>query len=136
MRGIVRAVHLELVAGLLSKSFIRALRRFVSRRGVLERVISSNVKNFKDGSSRITSLCSQILQRKAKILSKTWNKVAVYRRGPWWEGLVGSVNQKVSWEDFTVLSFPDIVISVTEVEVALKSLPLTNWYQDVEDYPT
>lgn len=60
----------------------------------------------------------------------------IVERAPWWEGLVGSVNQKVSWQDLTVLSFPDIVIAVTEVEVVLKSLPLTNWYQDVEDYPT
>ena len=60
--AVVRAVHLEVVEDLSSESFIRAFRKFVSRRGVPERLISDNVKNFKDCSKRFTSLSNQILE--------------------------------------------------------------------------
>ena len=60
--AVVRAVHLEVVEDLSSESFIRAFRRFVSRRRVPERLISDIAKNFKDCSKRITSLSSQILE--------------------------------------------------------------------------
>ena len=57
---LVPGVHLEVGEDPSSDSFIRAFRRFVSRRGVPERLISENAKNFKDCSKRIISLSSQI----------------------------------------------------------------------------
>ena len=57
--AVVLAVHLEVVEDLSSDSFIRAFRRFVSRRGVPERLISDNAKNFKDCNKRITFLSRQ-----------------------------------------------------------------------------
>ncbi|XP_067017993.1 uncharacterized protein [Acropora muricata] len=60
--AVVRAVHLEVAEDLSSESFIRAFRRFVSRRGVPERLISDNAKNFMDCSKSITFLSSQILE--------------------------------------------------------------------------
>ena len=59
--AVVRAVHLEVVEDVSLESFIRAFRRFVSRQGVPERLISDKAKNFKDCSKRITPLSSHIL---------------------------------------------------------------------------
>ena len=57
-----RAVHLELVEDLSADAFIRAFRRFISRRGFPERIITDNAKNFKSGSTRIVALNEQILK--------------------------------------------------------------------------
>ena len=86
--AVVRAVHLEVVEDLSSESFIRAFRRFVSRRGVPRRLISDNAKKFKDCSKRITFLFSKILEAK-----KT-------QRQTRWFG--EEVPQKVLWQVITL----------------------------------
>ena len=45
-----RAVHLELVPDLHATSFIRALKRFISRRGIPTLIVSDNGKTFVDYS--------------------------------------------------------------------------------------
>ena len=45
-----RAVHLELVPDLHATSFIRALKRFISRRGIPTLIVSDNGKTFIDYS--------------------------------------------------------------------------------------
>ena len=67
--------------------------------------------------------------------AKPWNKVAVYCRKSALVGRLGWFRES-TWQDFTVLSFPDIVIMVTEGEVVLNSRPLNYWYPDIEDDPT
>ena len=141
--AVVRAVHLEVAEDLASESFIRAFKRFVSRRGVPERLISDNAKNFKDCSKRITSLSSQILeaektQRYLPSHGIRWQFIV--ERAPWWRGfyerLVGSVKRCLK-KSFgrSLLSFPDIVTMVTEVEAVFNSRPLTYLYPDIEDNP-
>ena len=48
-----RAVHLELVPDLSTGTFLRCLKRFVSRRGVPRLVISDNGKTFKGSSQKL-----------------------------------------------------------------------------------
>ena len=108
-----------------------------------ERIISDNAKNFKDCSKRITSLSSQILEAE-----KTQRYLAshgirwqfIVERAPWWGGfyerLVGSVKRCLKKSlGKTLLSFPDIVTMVTEVEAVLNSRPLTFLYLDIGDNP-
>ena len=47
-----RAIHLELVPDLSSSACIKALRRFIARRGAPETVISDNAKTFKSEETR------------------------------------------------------------------------------------
>ena len=42
----IRAVYIELVASLLTDNFILALRRFISRRGHQNKILSNNGTNF------------------------------------------------------------------------------------------
>ena len=64
----------------------------------------------------------------------------IVERAPWWGGfyerLVGSVKRCLKKSlGKTLLSFPDIVTMVTEVEAVLNSWPLTYLYPDIEDNP-
>lgn len=45
-----RAVHLELATDLSADVFIRCLRRFTARRGLLEIIVSDNAKTFKSAA--------------------------------------------------------------------------------------
>ena len=85
----------------------------MSRRGVPERIISGHVKNHKDGSM------------------EKGGSLSVGRVG-WF----GEPKSLFSWQDFTILLFPDIAIMVIAVGVVLNSRPLARLYPDTEDDPT
>ncbi len=44
---VTRAVHLELVMDMTAAEFLNALRRFISRRGIPEKIVSDNASQFK-----------------------------------------------------------------------------------------
>ncbi|GFU08769.1 integrase catalytic domain-containing protein [Trichonephila clavipes] len=44
--AVTRAVHLELVSNLTTETFLLALRRFISRRGLYSKILTDNAKNF------------------------------------------------------------------------------------------
>ena len=52
----IRAVHLELVEDQTASAFWRAFKRFASRRGIPEWIISDNAKTFKAGSQDLQAL--------------------------------------------------------------------------------
>ena len=54
--AVIRVVHLEISEDLTVSSFLRSFRRFVSRRGVPEQIISDNAKNFKGSAKKLESL--------------------------------------------------------------------------------
>lgn len=52
----VKAVHIELVSGLDSNSFINALKRFISRRGMISNIYSDNGSNFVGANKELKEL--------------------------------------------------------------------------------
>ena len=121
-----RAVHLELVPDLSTGTFLRCLKRFVSRRGVPRLVISDNGKTFK-GSSLKPFLSQHGIVWKFNV-----------PRAPWWGGfferMVRSVkrclkktlgNARVTYEEFQTV--------LVEVEGILNSRPLTYVYEELEE---
>lgn len=95
-----RAVHLKLVEDLSADAFISAFRRVISRRGIPERIITDNAKNFKSGSTRIVTFNEQILkaEQTQHFLESNgikWEFMAEH--APWWGGfyerLIGSSNR-------------------------------------------
>ena len=55
----VRAVHLEKVADMSAESFIRAVRRFVARRGLPSSIISDNGRNFISANQTLRKLMDE-----------------------------------------------------------------------------
>lgn len=61
----VRALHLELVEDQTTQAFLRAFRRFISRRGVPDCLISDNAKTFKAGSQELQTIKTKLLETNA-----------------------------------------------------------------------
>ena len=53
---IVRALQSDVVTDMMAKAFIRSFKRFVTRRGFLQRFISGNVKTFKSTAKTIRAV--------------------------------------------------------------------------------
>ena len=58
----IRAVHLEFVEDQTASAFLRAFKRFASRRGIPECIISDNAKTFKAGSQDLQALKTQVIE--------------------------------------------------------------------------
>ena len=83
-----------------TQAFLRAFRRFISRRGVPECIISDNAKTLKAGAQEPQTIKNQVLKPNAsqQFLANhniTWKFIT--ERAPWWGGfyerLVGLVKR-------------------------------------------
>ena len=139
----IRAVHLEVVEDQTSVTFLKAFRRFVSRRGVPETLISDNAKTFKAGYEKLKSLTTQILAaaNSQQFLTNhgiKWNFIA--ERAPWWGGfyerMIGLVKRRLKkMIRKASLNLIELQTIITEIEAVLNSRPLTFTYSDINDGP-
>ena len=80
-----RAVHLELVPCLSVSSFLQAIRRFVSRRGLSSRLITDNAKTFKSASKEVKNILrSSEIQREMASRGLQWE--FIIEKAPWQGG--------------------------------------------------
>lgn len=56
----IKVIHLELVSDLITEAFLNAFKRFISRRGKCESILSDNGKNFV-GASNVLREMGQFL---------------------------------------------------------------------------
>ena len=117
-----RAVHLDLVPDLSTETFLRCLKRFISRRGMPRLVVSHNGKTFKGSSFKAFPSLHRI----------SWQFNDPH--ASWWGGIFERMkrrlkktlgNARISYEDFKTV--------LIEVEGILNSRPLTYLYQDLEE---
>ena len=69
-----RAIHLELTSDMSILSFIRAVKRFVSRRGMPDRVISDKFKTFNS------------VEVKKCFVKHGVKQLFILPASPWWSG--------------------------------------------------
>ena len=102
----IRAVHLELVEDQTANAFLRAFKRFASRRGIPECIISDNAKTFKAGSQDLQALKTQVIEaaESQRFLANhgiKWKFIT--ERAPWWGGfyerLIGLVIRRLKKND-------------------------------------
>ena len=123
-----RAIHLELVPDLTADSFIRALKRFIGRRGIPSIVVSDNGKTFCD--SKVQNFVTQ--------RNVVW-KFNV-PTASWWGGffeicvkLVKRSLKKVIRN--AKLSYEELETTLIEIEGVLNSRPLTYVYDEITEQP-
>lgn len=140
-----KAVHIELVGDLSSNSFLNALKRFVSRRGLCARIYSDNATNFVGANNE--------LQKVGDLLStlgndNAFNKYCLEHRIKWkfipprsphhgglWESAVKSAKHHlVRTIKGETLTFECMSTVLTQVEAVLNSRPLTPLSSNPNDF--
>ncbi|GIX68261.1 reverse transcriptase [Caerostris extrusa] len=86
--AVTRAVHIEVVSDMSVKSFIFALRRFLSRRGGSKLFSSDNAKSFRCACEIIKGFKKIIVDPSVQefISSKSVTWKFIPKRSPWWGG--------------------------------------------------
>ena len=83
---VTRAVHLDIVQDLSTPTFIRCLKRFVSRRGLPTKMVSDNGRTFKAAAKIMRAIVSHSdVQRHLTGLGIQWT--FNLPKAPWWGGV-------------------------------------------------
>lgn len=127
-----RAVHLELVLDLTTDAFLRAFRRFVSRRGMCSTIYSDNAKTFKKASRLLKEYQEIMNGRKFReyLLDHKIQWKFIVERAPWWGGfyerLMTTIKQPLKkLLGRSSLTIDEMSTVLTEVEAMVNSRPLT-----------
>ena len=77
----LRAIHIELVPDLMTNAFIRALKRFIGRRGSPSLIISDNARTF-TSAYRVLSLSYKLAEVQSFLASKKINWHFILQKSP------------------------------------------------------
>ena len=136
-----RALHLEIAEDMTTKAFLGGFRRFISRRGIPESILSDNAKTFKVGAKTLKSIATQLIEKpeSQKFLSDhgiNWHFIP--EAAPWWGGfyerMVGLVKRPLKKViGRACLNVIELSAILTEVEAVLNSRPLTYTYVNTKE---
>jgi hypothetical protein len=136
------AIHLEVATDYSSEAFIKAYRRFISRRGICKTLRSDCGTNFKGADALLKKLFDQSthqfkeLQRLLTNDGTRWifNPPGAPHMGGKWEAAVKSVKHHLRRTIAeTVLTYEDFSTLLAQVEAILNSRPLSALSDDPED---
>ena len=131
-----RAVHLELTPSLSVPAFLRAFRRYASRRGLPALLISDNAKTFRASCAEIRKLCrAEEVLRYLTDNQITWQFIV--EKAPWWGGfwerLIRSVKRPLRRVIGRAnLTYDELQTLVIEIEGLINARPITYMYDDTE----
>ena len=139
---VTKAVHLEVVTSLSTKSFIAAFDRFISRRGPCSELYSDNGTNFRGAETELADMFSKASKFYKEVshtlVSKgtTWTFIppSAPHFGGLWEAGVKSVKshlRKVMGEH--KLTYEEMFTFLCKVEACLNSRPLYPASNDPSD---
>ncbi|XP_055936594.1 uncharacterized protein LOC129966206 [Argiope bruennichi] len=126
--AVYRAVHLELLSGISTDTFLLALRRFVARRGRCSFIYCDNGTNFIGASNLLRSLDWSRIVENGAINRIKWkfNPPTAFWWGGWWERLIRvmkNVLKRVLGHAF--LSYEEMITVLCDCESIINSRPLT-----------
>ncbi|XP_055941739.1 uncharacterized protein LOC129971787 [Argiope bruennichi] len=126
--AVYRAVHLELLSGISTDTFLLALRRFVARRGRCSVIYCDNGTNFIGANNLLRSLDWNRIVENGAIHRIKWkfNPPTASWWGGWWERLIRvmkNVLKRVLGHAF--LSYDEMITVLCDCESIINSRPLT-----------
>ena len=138
---VVRAIHLEIVEDLSAEQFLMALRRFFSRRGKPDRIISDSARQFKLAKSTVDLAWKKVI-KDPNVQSYVANQEVkwsfIVELSPWmggfYERLVGSskmaLRKSIGRKCLTSLQLQTFL---AETEAVLNSRPLVYVGDELND---
>ena len=118
-----RAVHLELLRDLSTNMFLTAFRRFVSRRGMPNKILTDNAKTFKAAAKEVATMYrSNNVKRYFADKGVSWEFIT--EKAPWhggfWERLIKSTKRCLKKQiGRTSLTFEELRTILVEIEATL-----------------
>ncbi|XP_053596159.1 uncharacterized protein LOC128668033 [Microplitis demolitor] len=139
---VTSAVHLKLVSDYSSATFISALHRFISRRGICSALYSDCGTTFQGASSELKRLFSQYTRESAELLAFAtvnnikwhFNPPAAPHMGGKWEAAVKSLKHHLTRTvGDSRLIFEESTTLLARIEATLNSRPLEAISEDPDD---
>lgn len=139
-----KAVHLELVGDLSTNSFLNALKRFVSRRGICKNIYSDNATNFVGAKNYLNREINYLktMQKQDRIAnfltSNSINWHYIPARSPHFGGLweAGIKSAKFHLRRIVgnvALTYEDFNTVLTQIEAVMNSRPISPMSSDPND---
>jgi hypothetical protein len=127
--AITRAVHLELVPDMTTRTFLNSFRRFCARRSTPSKMISDNAMTFISAATEITKLLNAP-EVKAYMTNRRVDWTFNPKRAPWWGGfferLIGMTKLAIMKTlGKARITFDELLTLVTIIESILNDRPLT-----------
>lgn len=136
----IRAVHIEISHSLDTDSFINALRRFISRRGMPEKIVSDNGTNFTGGERELRESIASLNERQVKEFLQQrgiewqFNPPTASHMGGVWERMIRSIRKILKNLLQEQVVCDEVLLTViAEVEAILNARPLTQLSLDPRD---
>jgi Family of unknown function (DUF5641) len=132
-----RAVHLEMAWGLDTDSFIRALQRFIARRGLPSCVVTDNGSNFVGATREVTNIQvdNYAIKKGLKVDKITWifNPPGTPHFGGVFEVLIREAKKAlISILGDAEVTDEELLTVMIEIEGLLNGRPLTVLYEGDE----
>lgn len=138
---VTKALHLELVTDLTTKSFLNAFKRFVSRRGKSLHIYSDNGTTFVSANRELSNFLSQV-QCQNSFYNFFTNEVINWHfippRSPPFGGIWESAIKAVKYHmrrtiGNASLTYEEFYTIIVQIEACLNSRPLTPLSSDIND---
>ena len=134
--AIYRAVHLELVTSVSTECFLRAFRRFISRRGRPAVIYSDNGTNFVGMSTAMRKINWEKVVTHQTLKPIQWKFIPPTAAwwGGWWERLIRSTKELlVRVLGRSSVNYEELCTILCDVEAVLNDRPLTYVSDDISD---
>lgn len=139
---VTRAIHLELVTDYSSSTFLSALKRFVSRRGIPSNIYSDIGRNFVGADKELRRIFKTLksdseVSKNMTANNINWNFIPPYSPhfGGLWEAGIKSTKKHLNRiMGPHTLTFEELTTLLCQIEACLNSRPIAALSDRVDDY--
>lgn len=133
----IRAIHLELVTDLTTKSFIESFKRFCNAQTLPQSVYTDNAPYFTSGLVYLSKFASSDeFQSHLQTLQITHNTIPAYASwvGGVYERQIRTLKQCLLKSiGRSKLTYSDLLIHISDIQNAVNNEPITYLYSDIDE---